>query len=83
MAALTIPLQRTVPWGGTAANSSPAIPYFPNPVPLSIVIIALNEEQRVGGCLDSVRGLTDDIVVVDAESRDRTGEICRAKAARV
>ncbi|MBI4625229.1 MAG: glycosyltransferase family 2 protein, partial [Verrucomicrobia bacterium] len=46
-------------------------------------IIALNEEQRVGGCLDSVRGLTDDIVVVDAESRDRTGEICRAKAARV
>ena len=83
MAPLTIPLRRTVAWSGTAANSSPPIPYPSNPVPVSVVIIALNEEPRVGDCLDSVRGLTDDIVVVDAESRDRTGEICRAKDARV
>lgn len=37
----------------------------------------------MGECVDSVRELTDDIVVVDAESRDRTREICRAKGARV
>ncbi len=60
-----------------------AIPTPSNPVSVSVVIIALNEEQRVGDCLDSVRGLSDDIVVVDAESRDRTCEICRAKGARV
>lgn len=37
----------------------------------------------MGACLDSVRELTDDIVVVDAESRDRTDEVCRANGARV
>jgi hypothetical protein len=76
-------MQRTDVLFGTAANTSPAIPYPADPVPVSVVIIALNEEERVGDCLESVRGLTDDVVVVDAESRDRTGEICRAKAARV
>ena len=50
---------------------------------LSVVIIALNEEQRIGDCLDSVRELTDDVVVVDAHSRDRTVEICVTRGARV
>ncbi len=37
----------------------------------------------MGDCIDSVRGLTDDIVVVDAGSHDQTRAICRAKGARV
>ena len=52
-------------------------------VPVSVVITALNEERRVGACLDSIRLLTDDVVLVDAESRDRTRQISAAKAARV
>ena len=49
----------------------------------SVVIISLNEERNIGRCLDSVRGLTDDIVVIDSGSTDRTIEICKNKGARV
>src|SRR5689334_23167714 len=54
-----------------------------SPQPLSVVIIALNEEKRMGDCLASVRALTDDVVVVDAHSRDATREIAERGGARV
>jgi glycosyltransferase involved in cell wall biosynthesis len=54
-----------------------------DPLPLSVVIISLNEEKRIGDCLDSLRGLTEDVVVVDSHSRDATPAICRARGARV
>jgi glycosyltransferase involved in cell wall biosynthesis len=44
---------------------------------LSVVIITLNEERNIGRCLESVKDITDDIVVVDSFSADRTEEICR------
>lgn len=49
---------------------------------LSVVIITLNEERNIGRCLASVRGIADDVVVVDSGSADRTGEICREYGAR-
>lgn len=52
-------------------------------ISLSVVIIAKNEERDIGRCLDSVRAVADDIVVVDSGSTDRTIEICRALGARV
>ena len=52
-------------------------------VPLSVVIIARNEERRIGDCIDSVRSLTDDIVVVDSGSTDRTCEVAESHGARV
>jgi glycosyltransferase involved in cell wall biosynthesis len=52
-------------------------------LPLSVVIIAKNEARRIGDCIDSVRKLTNDIVVVDSGSTDRTREICLARGARV
>jgi len=52
-------------------------------VPISVVIIAKNEARRISDCIDSVRNLTDDIVVVDSGSSDRTCEIAAAKGARV
>lgn len=52
-------------------------------LPLSVVVIARNEELRIGPCLESVRTFADDIVVIDSLSSDRTAEICRAKGARV
>lgn len=48
----------------------------------SIVILTLNEESRLPGCLASVAGC-DDIVVLDSGSTDRTVEIARAAGARV
>lgn len=51
--------------------------------PLSVVIITFNEERNIGRCLDSVRGIADEIVVVDSGSTDRTVEICRSAGARI
>ncbi len=42
---------------------------------LSVVIVTLNEERDLPGCLDSVRGLADEIILLDSGSRDKTKEI--------
>ena len=49
---------------------------------LSAVIITLNEERNIGRCIDSVKDIADDIVVVDSGSKDRTEAICIEKEAR-
>ena len=43
---------------------------------LSVVIITYNEERNIKRCLDSVKRIADNIVVVDSFSTDRTEEIC-------
>lgn len=48
----------------------------------SVVILTLNEEKNLPGCLASLRGC-DDVVVLDSGSRDRTAEIALAAGARV
>jgi glycosyltransferase involved in cell wall biosynthesis len=50
---------------------------------LSVVIIALNEEENIGRCIDSVRGVADEVVVVDSFSTDKTAAIANEKGARV
>ena len=49
---------------------------------ISIVILTLNEELNLPGCLESVKW-SDDIVVYDSFSSDRTVEIARAAGVRV
>ncbi len=51
-------------------------------VKISVVIITFNEERNIGRCIDSVRGIADDIVVVDSFSTDRTKAICLEKEVR-
>ncbi len=51
--------------------------------PLSAVVITRNEEKNIARCLKSLHAVTDDIVVVDARSTDRTAAIARAEGARV
>ncbi len=46
-------------------------------VPLSVVVIARNEEANMDDCLSSVKGWADEIVVVDDRSTDRTVEIAK------
>lgn len=55
---------------------------MPERLPLSIVILTLNEEARLPGCLASVADC-DDVVVVDSGSTDGTQAIARAAGARV
>jgi len=50
---------------------------------LSVVIITLNEEKNIGRCLDAVKDIADDIVIVDSLSNDKTEEITLAKGGRV
>lgn len=50
---------------------------------LSVVIITQNEEENILRCLTSVKGLADEIVVVDSLSTDRTAEICRSFGCKV
>jgi glycosyltransferase involved in cell wall biosynthesis len=59
-------------------SRSPATPGAPTPALLSAVIITLDEERNIARCLESLRGVADDIVVVDSGSADRTEEICRS-----
>jgi glycosyltransferase involved in cell wall biosynthesis len=50
---------------------------------LSVIIIAKNEERDLPACLDGLRGLADEIVLVDGCSTDRTREIGSSAGARV
>jgi len=44
---------------------------------LSVILITKNEAERLPRCLESVRGLADEIVVLDSGSSDATLEIAR------
>lgn len=49
---------------------------------LSVVIITYNEEKNIARCLDSVKDIADDIVVVDSFSTDDTKQIVVNSGAR-
>lgn len=51
-------------------------------ISLSVVIITFNEEKNIARCIDSVKGLADEIVVVDSFSTDNTKSICLSKGAK-
>jgi glycosyltransferase involved in cell wall biosynthesis len=51
---------------------------------LSAAIIARDEARHIAGCLDSLVGLADEVVVLlDDRTRDGTAAICTARGARV
>lgn len=50
---------------------------------IALVMIVKDEERCLRRCLDSVRGLVDQMIVVDTGSRDRTPEIALEEGAQV
>jgi len=49
---------------------------------ITAVIITLNEEKNIGNCIDSLKEVADEIIVVDSWSTDKTPEICAEKGVR-
>ena len=52
-------------------------------IPLSIVILAKNEEERIKDCIQSVGEWVDEVIVIDDESTDNTPLIAKELGARV
>ena len=50
---------------------------------LSVILITCNEAHNLADCLTSLRGLADEIVIVDSGSRDATRDIAAQLGARV
>ena len=50
---------------------------------VSVVLATFNEEENLSACLDSIKGLADEIVIVDGGSDDRTVEIAKKYGAKV
>ena len=49
---------------------------------ISAVVITQDEARNIGRCLESLRGVADEVVVVDSGSTDDTETICRTAGAR-
>ena len=54
-----------------------------NTIPLSVVILTKNEENNIRACIDSVKGWTDEIIVVDDFSSDNTVKIAEVLADKI
>ena len=50
---------------------------------LSVVLATFNEEKNIKECLQSVKEIADEIIVVDGSSEDKTREIAKALGAKV
>ncbi|GEM_PF-3364967 len=75
-------LLKSLPSHGHSAPWT-ALPEMPKSPRLTVCLIAKNEERFLKQCLESVRELAHQIVVVDTGSTDRTIEIARSFNAEV
>jgi GT2 family glycosyltransferase len=66
------------PWAGGGTRARPR-----GRATVSLTMIVRDEEANLPACLESARGLFDEVVVVDTGSKDRTVELARAFGARV
>lgn len=54
-----------------------------NKIKLSVVLATYNEERNIGRCLEAVKDLADEIIVVDGKSTDNTVKIAKKYKAKV
>ncbi|MCL4416745.1 MAG: glycosyltransferase family 2 protein [Actinobacteria bacterium] len=50
---------------------------------LSVTIITLNEEEKIEDAIKSVKGLADEVIVIDCGSSDKTVDIAQKLGAKV
>ncbi|HMM41998.1 MAG TPA: glycosyltransferase family 2 protein [Thermomicrobiales bacterium] len=50
---------------------------------VTAIVLTLNEEEHLPGCLTSLERLTGSVIVLDSGSSDRTVDIARASGARI
>jgi len=50
---------------------------------LSVLIITLNEEKNIARCIDSVKRVADEVIILDCYSNDNTIEIARSMGATI
>ena len=50
---------------------------------ISAVIITLNEEENIEKCLEALKGVATEIIIVDAFSEDKTVEICERMGTKI
>src|SRR5262249_48099102 len=80
---------RVLPRPDVAPQPQPERAPVEAPPEISIVLPCLNEEEAIGGCIDTIHeiitqgGISAEILVVDNASTDRSAEIARAHGARV
>ena len=54
-----------------------------NSAGISAVIITKNEEEHIASCIESLKGLADEVIVVDSRSTDATVSIAKSLGATV
>lgn len=50
---------------------------------ISAIILTKNSENLIADCIESIRGLVDEIIVIDDSSTDRTADLAKRLGARV
>lgn len=50
---------------------------------ISLCMIVKNEEENLGRCLDSVKDIVDEIIIVDTGSKDNTVKVAKQFGANV
>jgi len=50
---------------------------------ISLCMIVKDEEEFLAQCLESVKGVVDEMIIVDTGSKDRTIEIAKSYGAKV
>ncbi len=56
---------------------------MPEKLPISVIIITLNEAHHITECIDSVKSIASEMIVLDCGSEDDTRSRARARGARV
>ncbi len=67
----------------TAKSTAKGFAKSPSPTLLSACLIVKNEEKRLPQCLESLKAISNEIIVVDTGSSDRTVDIAKKYQARV
>ncbi len=56
---------------------------FATPITISACIITKNEEKHIKGCLESLKDIVDEIIIVDLKSTDNTVKIAKSFGAKI